>query len=166
MAVVTKYSGNITNRDATPRVIEEANITKGVLLEAVGTLETAAADTSASKYFFCSIPSNARVSQVLLYCDSLGTAGAMDVGLWKNTKDGGAVVDQDFFASAQSLATALNGTEITHESAVYGLEDVEKPVWEALGLTSDPNLIYDIVGYVTTATVDAGTVMLKVRYVI
>lgn len=167
MGVSTLYSNQITNRDASPRVIDDANITKGVLVETVGTLETVAADASASKYYFCSIPSNARVSYVKLFCDSSGTAGAMDIGLWKSTQYGGAVADQDFFASAQSIATESKvGIDVTHESAAFGLEDVEKPVWEALGLSADPMITYDIVGYVTTAIVDAGTLSIKCGYVI
>lgn len=167
MAVVTTKSGPITDRDSTPKVLSDANVSGGMLREAVGTIETANGDDIGSKYIMCSIPSNARVSQVLLYCDDIGTTTLADIGLYKNTADGGAVVDADFFGSAVSLKDgALNGSDVTHESAVFGLEDIEKPVWEALGLSSDPSLIYDVVLTLTAASDAAGTVMLKVRYVV
>lgn len=165
MAVVTTKAGPITNRDASPKVLSNAAVASGVLKEAVGTVESVSGDSIGSEYIFASIPSNAVVSQVLLYCDDIGTTATADIGLYKSTADGGAVVDADFFASAVSLSGgALNGTDVTHESAVFGLEDAEKPLWEALGLASDPNLMYDVVATLTAASDAAGTVMLKVRY--
>lgn len=165
MAVVTTKAGPITNRDASPKVLSNAAVAAGVLKEAVGTVESVSGDSIGSEYIFASIPSNAVVSQVLLYCDDIGTTAAADIGLYKSTADGGAVVDADFFGSAVSLSGgALNGTDVTHESAVFGLEDAEKPLWEALGLASDPNLMYDVVATLTAASDAAGTIMLKVRY--
>lgn len=166
MATVSISSGFITNRDASPRVLSNSALGKGAMQEVIGTLETTAADNVGSIYKIASIPSNARVSQVLLYCDSLGTAGAADIGIYQTTENGGAVVDADFFASAQALTSALNGTDVTHESGVYGLEDIEKPLWNALGLSADSRRDYDISLTVTTTTVSAGTISVKVRYVI
>lgn len=166
MATVSLYSTQITNRDASPKVLTNSHILKGALMESVGTLETSAADDIGSVYALCTIPSNARVSDVLLTCDSLGTAGAADIGLYQTTANGGAVVDADFFASAQALTSALDKTSVLHESAVFGKEDVEKRVWEVLGLSADPKIDYDVCATVTTATISAGTVSLHVRYVI
>jgi len=167
MAVENLKSAPITNRDSTPKVLNNASVLGGQLIEAVGTKEVSAAASSASTYHFCQVPSNARISQVLIYSDDMGTAGVIDVGIYKSTADGGTVVDQDFFASSLDVnAAALNGVDITHESAVFGYEDAEKPLWEALGLSSDPKITYDVVAYVTTAVVDGGTITLKVRYAI
>lgn len=167
MAIVALKSGPITNRDAVPAVANNANVEGGMLRECVGTLEATTADDIGSTYRFCQIPSNARVSQVLLYADDQGTAGDMDVGIYRTTGDGGAVVDADFFATATDVnAAALNGSDITHASGVFGLEDAEKPLWEALGLSSDPGIMYDVVGTLTEANSTGGTLMLKVRYVI
>lgn len=165
MAVVTTKAGPITNRDASPKVLSNAAVASGVLKEAVGTLESVSGDSIGSTYIFASIPSNAVVSQVLLYSDDIGTTTISDFGIYKSTADGGTVVDADFFASAVSLKDgALNGSDITHESGVFSLEDAEKPLWEALGLSSDPNLMYDVVGTLTAASDAAGTITLKVRY--
>lgn len=167
MATVAIKSAAITSRDAVPRVLSNASIVKGMLVETVGTLETTASDSIGSTYRLCSIPSNARVSQVIIRCDSLGTAGAADIGIYQTTDNGGAVVDADHFASAQSLVTEIKiGTDITHEAGVYGLEDLEKPLWNALGLSADSKRDYDVVATLTTATIDAGSLALVVRYVI
>lgn len=172
MAVVTTKSGAITNRDSSPIVLSNANISKGMLCEAVGTVEGANGDSIASKFIFASVPSNARISRVLLSCDAIATSGAADCGVYKTTADGSAVVDVDFFASAQVLTSALSHTDITHEAdaadagAGYGQADVEKPLWQALGLTADPGIHYDIALTLTTALGGAGTVSMKVQYVI
>lgn len=163
MAVVSVSSTVITNRDAVPRVKTISRVIKMAMQMASGTLEAATGDSAASKYKFAQIASNARISQVLLSCDAL-TAGAMDIGIYQTTDNGGAVVDADHFASAVSMASALSNSDVTFESGVYGVEDLEKPLWEALGLAADPQRDYDIVGTVTTAITAGGTISLQVSY--
>lgn len=165
MAVVTRKSGAITNRDSSPVVLSNSNIAGAELRECVGTLETVNGDSIASVYIFGQIPSNARVSQVLLYCDDIGTTTISDFGLYRTTADGGAVVDADFFGSAVNISSgALNGTDITHESAVFDPDDIEKMIWQALGLSADPKIMYDVAGTLTAAADAAGTITLKIRY--
>ena len=166
MAVVVLESTVITNRDASPKVISNSHMSKGDFQEAVGYLESTAADSVGSTYLMCSIPSNARVSQVLLSCDAMGATGAVDVGLYQSTLNGSAVVDADFFASAAVTTSALTNSDVTHESGVFGIEDSEKRVWEALGLSADPFVEYDVVLTATAVNADAASVVLKVRYVL
>lgn len=165
MAVTTKATA-ISNRDSTPAVLNNAAIGNSRLHEAVGTVEAGSGDGVGSKYLFASVPSNARISRVLLSCDAITSTGAVDVGLYKTTAAGGAAVDADFFASAQAVTSALKNSDITHESGVFDIDDVEKPLWKALGLDADPNIFYDVVATLTTDTGGAGTLSLKVQYVI
>ncbi|HRT83727.1 MAG TPA: hypothetical protein P5523_03730 [Bacteroidales bacterium] len=167
MAVVTTKSGGITNRDASPRVKNNAILTEGLLRENVGTVEVANGDSIASKYIMFQVPSNARVSQLLVWSDDIGTTTAGDIGLYQTTANGSAVVDADFFASALNLAGgALSAVDVVHESGVYDADDAEKPLWSALGLTADPNLFYDVVLTLTAAADAAGTFTLKGKYAI
>ncbi len=167
MAVVTLKSGPITNRDAAPSVANNSSVEGGNVREVAGTLESVSGDSIGSKYILAQVPSNARVSQLLVYSDDIGVTTIADFGLYRNTLDGGAVVDADFFASALSLKDgALNGVDITHESAVFGVEDIEKPLWEALGLSEDPGVFYDIVATLTAASDAAGTLSIKCKYAI
>lgn len=165
MAVETVKSTAITNRDSSPRALSNPSLIKGMLVEAVGMAAVDSAASIGSKYLLATVPSNARLSNLLLSCTAI-TSAAGDIGVYKSTAEGGAVVDADFFASAQSLATALANSDVTHESAVFGVDDVEKPLWEALGLTEDPGIMYDIVVTLTAAATAAGTVAMKARYVI
>lgn len=166
MAVVTTKSAVITNRDSSPKVISNANLAKGALQEFVGVCAVASGDSVGSKYLFGAIPSNARMSELKVYCPDIGTTTAMDVGLYRTTDDGGAVVDADFFSAAVVLnAGAVNGTEITHGN-VISVANAEKMLWQALGLAADPKVNYDVVGTLTGAADAAGSVALKGRYAI
>ncbi len=169
MSVVNVKSGSITNRDATPRALSNSNISKATVFEAVGVCEAGAADSTGSTYRFCSIPSNAVIKKVSLYADVLNggaTSQAMDVGLYNTTENGSAVVDADFFAAAVvGLAAVSAGVDITHQAAsAFDIDDAEKMVWQALGLTTDPCKMYDVVATSTGDNDAAGTICLKVRF--
>lgn len=167
MAVASRKSGAITNRDASPPVINNARLTGARPIVAVGTLETVSGDDIASVYRMIQVPSNARMHDLLLFSDDIGTTTIADIGLYRTTADGGAVVDADFFGSAVSLKDgALNGVDVLHESAVYGLEDIEKTIWEGLGLSADPMIDYDIALTLTAAADAAATVQLKAMWVV
>jgi hypothetical protein len=167
MATVSVSSTQITNRDASPRVLSQARVSRGSMLVSCGYAESSAADDIGSKYKMCSVPSNARIHSVLLSCDSVGTAGAADVGIYQTTDNGGAVVDADFFTAAKSLVTALKNSDVTFgNTGGLGVEEAEMPLWQALGLTADSKRDYDIVLTVTTATVSAGSIFLQCAYVI
>lgn len=171
MAVVTTKSTAVTNADAASQTNNSQKIAGGRLREDVGTLEAVSGDSIGSVYRLARVKSGSRISQVLLSCDAITTC-AGDVGIYDiPAVNSGAVVDADFFASAQSLASALVNTDVTHEAdaadagAGFGLADVEKPLWQALGLAADPNKLYDIAVTLTAAAGSAGTVAMKVRYV-
>jgi len=167
MALETVKSSVITDRDATPRVLANSRLVKANLLENIGICEVSALASIGSKYIFARIPSNARISELLLHSDDVGATGDADFGIYETTENGGAVVDADHFASALDInAAALAGTNIAHESGVFPIESLEMPLWEALGLTEDPNKEYDIVATLTEAAADGGTLVLKTRYAI
>lgn len=164
MAVVTTKSTAITNRDATPP--SKGNLQQGPreVFTQPGTVEVANGDSIGSKLLFCSIPSSACMVNLMLFCDAI-TSAAADFGIYRTTADGGAVVDADCFASAQSIATGITvGTNILHESGVLDISEIEQPLWQVLGLTSDPGVMYDLVGTLTAAATAAGTVSIRVQY--
>lgn len=170
MAVVTTKAAVPTNRDASPRVLSNASLAAGAMRQAIGFVEAVNGDSIGSKYIMCTIPSNAFGEIVKLYCDAITTCAA-DIGIYRTTGDGGAVVDVDFYASAQSLAAAITtGTEVQHEADAtdagvgFGLADLEKPLWQRLQLTRDPQIDYDVVLTLTAAAGSGGTAGLRVMY--
>lgn len=162
MAVVAVKSQSITDRDALPRVPVNARIDGAFTHHSRDTVAIANGDSIASVYRALQIPSNALVEAVRLSCADIGTTALADVGLYRTTGDGGAVVDADFFASAQSLSGgALNKLDVTHESGVYTHANARKMLWEALGLTEDPKIMYDLALTLTAASDAAGTVLVE-----
>lgn len=160
MAVVTTKSTQISNRDAVPSVLNSPNAgAAGTFFSKFGKVASVSGDSANSVYRCLSVPSNARISSVKQWSAALGGSAAADVGVYYNTKDGGAVIDADFFGSAVSLVSAVNGTEISGESGVNTVAKREQPLWQAVGLTSDPKTTFDICFTLTAASAanaDAG----------
>lgn len=164
MAVVNLKSTAITNATATPPVPNSANIERGNLRASQGFAVITSSDSVGSTYRLGRIRSSDRMNQILLYAPDIGTTTAGDLGLYRTNPDGGAVVDVDFFASAQALnAGPYNGVDITFEAAAAGgsIANAEKRVWEALGLSADPMLEYDIVLTLTGAADATGTALFR-----
>lgn len=164
MAVVSSSSTVITNRDASPKVLSNARLVKGAMMEAAGLVAAVSGDSIASKYKFFSLPSNARVSDLLLTCDAITTC-AGDIGLYQTTANGGAVVDVDFFSAAKSLAAALKRATVCGDNVMVAAQS-EKPLWEALGLSTDPKIDYDVVVTLTAAAGSAGNIFLQAQFAI
>ena len=146
----------ITNADSTTYTLNKKGFSNGVVKVARATVEVATSMDNTSTYRMVRLPSRARIVLVKVYADDLGTNTAMDLGLYRTAADGGAVV---VFGSA-----ITTGTELQHESAVYGVEDIEKQLWQVAGASTDPQVDYDVTFTVTTTTDGAGTLSLLVLY--
>lgn len=162
MAVVEVLSQLITNRDAVPRVMNNPGADGAHLRGKIGVATITSGNSTGSKYRMFTVPSRAVMHELRIYAPDIGTTTVADVGLYKTTADGGAVVDADFFASAVSLKDgAINGSDILHEAAVFTIANAAKPLWEALGLTADPCIDYDVVLTLTGDADATGVVALK-----
>lgn len=167
MAVDHVKSTQITNYDATPRLVPTAGRQGPSPIFYSDGYATAVASSSAdATYQLVRLPSTAIVKEVFFESEAQG-AGAFDVGLYYAT-DGSsplavssllaaAAIDQDFFATVIDCASAVKKTNITDESAVYTLNERSMPLWQAAGLTADPGGNFDIVATVKTTAVTTGT---------
>jgi hypothetical protein len=110
------------------------------------------------------VPSNAVMTDLRIYSPDIGTTTITDIGLY--AADGGAVADANFFADALSLKDgALNGVDVLHEGGgFFTIANSGKELWDALGLTSDPGVLYDVTLTLTAAADATGTVKLVGRY--
>lgn len=165
MAVVNTKSSSITNRDATPSVASNSRLTKSNTMSGIGVVAVANGDSIASTLRLTSVPSNARISQVLLTSTAI-TSAAADLGLYQTADNGGLVVDADFFASAASLAAAQSNVDVTRESGIVTVANIELPIWQALGLAADPSRDYDVVLTLTAAATAAGNAAVEIRYAV
>lgn len=164
MAIVNRSSGFITNADATPPTKTDS-IIRGIERATIGVITPAADDTAGSVGRLLRVSSNVRVSAVSLTCAAFTTAGAADVGVYRTPGDGGAVVDADFFASAQVLTAALADASILNESTVNTLANQLLPLWQAVGLASDPGGELDIAYTITTTFIGGQAILAKCRFV-
>jgi hypothetical protein len=165
MAVVNVKSQIITDLDAVPQVKTNPLEDGGKLRYKAGLAEFASSDaTSVARVL--RVSSSALVHELLFACDDLGTGGTVDIGLHDiSSVNSGAVVDADFFASAVDTDTAALGfTNVTRESSVVSIDNSIKPIWEQLGLSSDPKKFYDVTVTRNTAQ-GSGTVVLRMAYV-
>ena len=162
MAVVTVKSSLITARDSGGK----SSLSTGPrrLYDEADTVEVTNGDSIGSKFVLGSVPSNASMRSLTVLCDAI-TSAAADFGLYRTTQDGGAAVDADLFGSAVSLATAITtGTNVLHESGVLDIANIAKPLWQVLGLTSDPQVMYDVVATLTAAATATGTLSARITF--
>lgn len=163
MAVANTKSTIITNADATPPVLTSSKITGGMYLrEAVATVEVAAADDDTSVYRMVRVPSNARISSVQYANDAITSGTVYDIGVYKTAADGGAVVSVELFASDLDLSSARALTECAYEATATDISKIEQELWQRLGLSTDPGIMYDICFTGATVGSAAGTLALRV----
>lgn len=174
MAIVQTKSTVITNRDATPSVISDARLRGGTLKCGFGSVAVGAADSITSYYPLVEVPTTAMVRAVHVTAVTGMTTLAGNIGVFKNTKNAAGVTtavvantsSNVFFAAAKSLATTQDRVDVTNTGTTYPTDKREQPLWQAIGLTTDPGGTFDIGVEVTTAnTGAAGRVALEVNYV-
>lgn len=169
MATVKSTTAGIMFPTTGPRARDGSFRVGGDVRASRSNVTTLAAEPDTSNLIFCPFPSHARVKAVLLSAADATTAGAIDIGVWKRNAadDDWEAVDDDLFASALALTGGpFNNSDVTWESGEYTVAEAELPIWQVLGLTSDPNIIYWIGADVTT-TFDGGPTVIgiEVEYV-
>jgi hypothetical protein len=169
----TQKSLQVANFDANPVVAttsgEGAPFRK---VEVDGYVTPAAADAAGTKYLLNRVRSTAHVKSVVLASEAQG-AGAVNVGVYYaddvrylapgNSANAGVAITADFFASAVSIAAKVQPTDVTFESGTYTFDKWAQPLWQALGLASDPGGFFDIVATVNTTDITTGTGKLYLR---
>lgn len=175
MASFNLKSTILTNRDASPKVLVDSYISGGEVRESEGFVQSGSTtDAVGSTYRLCQVPSNARVTSLVLQNDALGSGAAVNIGVYWPTympvgsglsaANASAVISATCFASALAVATAAAATEIvTRANVAINLQ--EQPLWQLAGLASDPGIDLDIVCTVSTILAAQGYISLKAKYV-
>lgn len=170
---MTAYNSTaITNRDAVPQVQSNRALVKGQLFRAVAKFEIAAADGDGSTLRIVNLPSNCIVTSIKIFNDAITGSTSWDVGLYRTTQDGGAVVDADLFASAVDINAGLEGTELRFEAGTTGpIDYIEYRLWQLADLgaatyTADPGYEFDLVATANTIGSAAGTIIFMVDYIV
>lgn len=166
---LTLKSTAITNREASPSVANNpGDGGPGFVRSVVGYLASVTESLSITSIIrMVEVPSNARVSRIR-FKSGAQAAGKFDLGVYRNNKDGGAVVDVDLFGSAIDCASAVDTAEAEVESTNYTDAKHVQPLWQAAGMSSDPGGTLDIAATVVTTDVTTGTgsLLVDAEYVI
>ena len=159
---LTLKSVSITAREASPPTLNSPGAGGQALVKHIsGYLASVTASLSATSVIrMCEVPSNA-VLVGLWFQSAAQVAGKFDIGVYRNNRDGGAVVDQDFFATDIDCASAVTRTDVLNESTLNTLVKQMLPLWSAAGLTSDPGGTLDLALTVHTTDVTTGTGAVK-----
>jgi hypothetical protein len=156
---LTLKSTAITNREATPRVLNSPGAgAAGITRQVWGYLASVTASLSATSVIrLVEVPSNAIVTSVRV-SSGAQTAGKFDIGVYRNNSDGGAAVDQDFFTTDLDCASAVIDQEcVMKATSVNTIAKRNQPLWQAVGMSSDPKTTLDICATVHTTDVTTGT---------
>jgi hypothetical protein len=165
---LTLKSNVITAREATPPTLNNPGAGgAGIVRTAGGFLASVTAALSATSVIrMCEVPSNAIVTRVW-FASAAQAGGAFDLGVYRNNKDGGAVVDADYFATAIAVTSAVVITDETNESTTNTIAKRAQPLWQALGMSADPIATLDVALTVSTdITTGTGAVEVRIEYVV
>lgn len=172
MAVdLTLKSVAITNREATPRVLNNPGLggkgTNKMVKSYLASVTAALSITSVIR--MVEIPAHCIVSGVMFQSAAQG-AGTLDLGLYRTNADGGAVVDADYFASLINCASAVVWTDEMNESTTNTIAKQNQPIWEAAGMSAPgpaKGTMLDVALTVTGTDVTTGTgaVGVQVSYI-
>lgn len=169
MATVNRNSTVITDQVATPKVlVSPSKGSPAPLVSTSGYVANAADDSATSVHRFCRVPSNATLRQLLFTSGVATTGGAINLGVYRTVPDGGAAVSASLFASAYALTGSANAnTEMLFKSGTFTTAMTTQPLWQALGLSADPQCDYDIASTIST-TFNAAAVgqAITVNYVV
>lgn len=175
MAVSHLKSVSVTALDTAPPGINTAGEGGPGPLKTIssGNVVAVAADATDTTYQFVRVPSNAKVKQIFFESGAQG-AGTIDIGVYYATDNligkptallAAAAIDQDFFASLVAVTSTSQPTNVVNESGTNTPTKQNQPLWQALGLTTDPGGNFDICGTVVTAiTTGTGIMGMTVNY--
>lgn len=159
---LTLKSTAITNREATPKVANNPGAGgAGVERSVYGYIASVTASLSATSIIrLVEVPSNAIVNSVRV-SSGAQTAGKFNIGLYRNNRDGGALViaaSDSFFTTDLDCAAAVIDTEcVMKATSGNTIAKRNQPLWQALGLATDPRCSFDVCATVHTTDVTTGT---------
>lgn len=154
MPVVTKYSIAVVD----PAVLARpASINSRARLNvAQAQVAVANGDSATSRLFLARVPSSARIlSQSTLYHEAITGTTSLHIGLTDGTTTVAAAL-----ASALNVATA--GTKVLN--AAVSTANLNRRVWELLGLTADPGRQIDIFATINVDAAAAGQLVAVIFY--
>jgi hypothetical protein len=177
MAATTVKGTLITSLEAKPFVQGPVGSNGGNLKAAVTTTEiaTTSIDEVNDVVLVLPLPADARLISLVLFNDDLDTNGSPGLvvhvgGFYGHDVIGqtsGTVIDADGIASSITTLQAANTTGVELIGEANPIEDIGKPLFDIMGLTTNPGgtIYIGLTVTVIAATAAAGTITLRALYV-
>lgn len=170
---LTLKSVAITNREASPRVANNPGQGAAGQVRTVRShLASVTASLSATSVIrMVAVPSTARVMSVIVDSEAQ-TAGKFNVGVYRTNADGGLVAatnaDSFFTTDLDCASAVINQQCVLKATSRNTIAKMNQPLWQAIGMASDPKTDLDICLTVHTTDVTTGTgaVQMHVSYVV
>lgn len=180
MSIFNIKSTVIAGRDATPKVLQESTLNRGIVKESYGAQKVSPAGTdlnaAGTQLRLVIVPSNARLSS-LQYCGTSTGTSALDIAVWYPTviptqggsflaasSAGALITSSKFLTNFIIPDTNLVFTTAFPAMATMGPDVLEQPLWQMVGLTADPEIPFDLGVVVRTACAVNGYVGLKATF--
>jgi hypothetical protein len=164
-AAINHNNGTLlANSYATPPIANQSGVDSGLLQVKIATcaIPAVATDLANSVYTFCQVNS-ADIPSGLDFGATALTAGAISVGLFLSNSLTVAATNSDhLFATSINCASAVAPADKRFTN--LSITTAGQRVWQLLGLASDPEAVYDLAAYSTTAATAAGTLYCKYQY--
>ncbi len=149
----------------------------GVIRESIGADKLPAEIVDAGTQIrLCTVPSSSRVSELDYIKQTTGTT-ALDIAVWYPTdipqggRNAPAASLEGTLISSSAFAGNITGSDLGIDwTSGMGLATTPtiqartQPLWQALGLSSDPGIDLDLGFTVRTATAESGYVGMRVRF--
>jgi hypothetical protein len=158
--MTTKNSTLVSNFEATPQLMSNAQELHGVLRVAQGTIALVAGDSTDNDIVMLApVPSNCSIPNIFVGTDTFGGSCTFNVGLYQSN---GTVVDEDLFASSVADAAAM--ADVRHEAA--DINTAGKKAFELAGASTDPGGYYYVAVTFNATGGTAGDMSFQINYVV
>ena len=174
MSTFNVKSTVITNRDASPKVLTDPINATGRAHSVTGVENLPQTAAAGSTVKLVTVPSSAKLATIEHCAAAIGTS-AIDMAVWYPTYvPGGAAVAASVAGTLISSSwmtsniagndSAISWTDSFGTIANFGIAKRSYPLWQILGLTSDPMIDLDLGFSVRTANSIAGYVGMRVMF--
>lgn len=169
-SAVVIYSTQLQGLQTVPVTLGLGYLTGSNTIDCVDVCPTGSTDLAGSVYRYFRVPSNARIIDLDIMNDANPAGSSYRCGVYKLNATGTPVPGADaIFFNGVTMDNARSPWTRLYTPAkvgsAYQLANLSKRIWELLGLTADPNAIYELAITATTPGATGGMMALRLSYV-
>ena len=161
----------LTSIEGVPSVLGNGLLVGGTVRTEAVTVTSTSAFGLGDKLRLCRLPTTAIIADITAQTSVACSTGAFSMGMYTipvaGTTIGTLISPVDFFASTVVVPNSMAQFKLPGQDAPnFGAAMAAMPLWQALGLTSDPGGHLELVVAVTTSLSAPCTMAVRVNYVV